>query len=118
MHLGGCPERLPGLHPSFFPPLALPCPTRSDASASRPSGATRPSGWGGRRRAVRALRRDGQALRRRRVSQPFFAAALRSSAVRPCRLFRPPFVADAVVPGFPRPAPDLLPPPDSLLTVA
>jgi hypothetical protein len=52
----------------------------------------------------------------RRVSQPFFAAALRLEAVDP--LFLPPLLDDSWLSFLPRPEPDLLPPPLSLLTVA
>jgi hypothetical protein len=54
----------------------------------------------------------------RRVSQPFFAAALRFSADCDEPPLRPPFFAEALLSFRPRPDPDLLPPPDSLLTVA
>src|SRR6188508_2490663 len=53
---------------------------------------------------------------RRRVSQPFLAAAERSE--RFCAAFLPPREDETWVSFLPRPEPDLLPPPDSLLTVA
>src|SRR3990167_7630706 len=51
---------------------------------------------------------------RRRVSQPFFAAADRFSLLLPVPLLRPPFLEASWVSGWPRPEPDLLPPPHSL----
>src|SRR3954452_4494201 len=72
-------------------------------------------------RASAALRETGsfQAVpRRRRVAQPFFAAALRDALVWALPPFRPPFRAEACDSGFPRPDPDFFPPPDSLFTVA
>ena len=59
---------------------------------------------------------DHDDLFRRLVSQPFFAAAERLLLVRPP--FLPPFLAEALLSFLPRPEPDLLPPPLSLLTVA
>jgi hypothetical protein len=58
---------------------------------------------------------------RLRVAAAFFAEALRSRAGRAAaRLppMLPPFSLETVVSGTPRPLPDRLPPPDSLLTVA
>jgi len=51
----------------------------------------------------------------------FFAETERWAAVRDADALPPilpPFFAEAFVSGTPRPLPDLLPPPDSLLTVA
>ena len=55
------------------------------------------------------------------VAAAFLADAERSSAVRDADAappFLPPFLLDTLVSALPRPLPDLLPPPDSLLTVA
>src|SRR5690606_5155990 len=56
--------------------------------------------------------------RLRRVSQPFFAAAERFSLDWLAPPLRPPLRELSCVSFFPRPEPDLLPPPDSLFTVA
>ncbi len=58
---------------------------------------------------------------RLRVAAAFLADAERSSAVREADAappFVPPTLLDTLVSAFPRPLPDLLPPPDSLFTVA
>src|ERR1044072_9427631 len=55
---------------------------------------------------------------RRRVSQPFFAAALRLDEDWEAPPLRPPLRELSWLSLRPRPEPDLLPPPDSLLTVA
>src|SRR5690242_13785833 len=58
---------------------------------------------------------------RLRVSAAFFAEAERSAALRLADAwppFLPPLRDDSWVSGTPRPLPDLLPPPSSLLTVA
>src|SRR4051812_21972816 len=71
-------------------------------------------------RAGVALRAP-QPWRRRLVSQPFFAAAERSAALRLAEAappLRPPLRDGAWFSGLPRPEPDFLPPPVSLLTVA
>lgn len=59
--------------------------------------------------------------RRLRVAAPFFAEAERRAAVRDADAappFLPPLVLEAWLSFLPRPLPDFLPPPDSLLTVA
>ena len=56
-----------------------------------------------------------------RVAAAFFAEAERCSGVRALEAappFLPPALLDSWLSGTPRPLPDLLPPPDSLLTVA
>src|SRR5690606_8567850 len=58
---------------------------------------------------------------RLRVRAAFFADSERSGAVRLAEArppIRPPFFDDSLVFFLPRPEPDLLPPPDSLFTVA
>ena len=74
-----------------------------------------------------ALARGGRRLTgayealRFRVSAAFFAEADRSALGRAAAAappLRPPFFAASLVSGLPRPEPDLLPPPESLLTVA
>src|SRR5262249_33814479 len=60
-------------------------------------------------------------LFRLRVAAAFFAEAERSAAVRDAEAappFLPPRLLETCVSALPRPLPDLLPPPDSLLTVA
>src|ERR1700722_14843993 len=57
------------------------------------------------------------ALFRLRVAAAFLAEAERSAAGRAAEA-DPPFLLDTWVSGTSRPLPDLLPPPDSLLTVA
>src|SRR5690606_30382459 len=58
---------------------------------------------------------------RLRVRAAFLADAERSAALRLAEArppIRPPFFEDSLVSFLPRPEPDLLPPPDSLFTVA
>src|SRR5204862_2174902 len=58
---------------------------------------------------------------RLRVAAAFLAEADRSAAERladACPPLWPPFLLETLVSFLPRPEPDLLPPPDSLLTVA
>src|SRR5260221_485289 len=54
----------------------------------------------------------------RRVSQPFFAAALRFACHWLLPPIRPPLWAGSWFSAFPRPEPDFFPPPVILLTVA
>src|SRR5262245_9160251 len=73
------------------------------------------------RRTADYFDRDFAALFRLRVAAAFLAEAERSAAVRDADAappFLPPFLLEAWDSALPRPLPDFLPPPDSLLTVA
>ena len=74
-----------------------------------------------RLRVAAAFLADAERSSRDREAAAFLAEADRSSFEREAEAappFRPPFSEETVVSGRPRPEPDLLPPPLSLLTVA